>query len=77
MTFTGNLSLSGLSNGDHTLTIYANDNSSMGASETMYFIVSAATPYPIQLTVTAVIVAVIVSAAIGMYHIKTKRSSHY
>jgi hypothetical protein len=38
MTITGNTTLSGLSDGFHSLTVYANDNiGRFGASETLYF----------------------------------------
>jgi hypothetical protein len=47
VTVNGNATLTGLSNGDHNVTVYALDEAgSMGASETMYFNVNVPEPQP-------------------------------
>jgi hypothetical protein len=63
VTVAGNTTLTGLSNGEHNLTVYAWDAAgNAGASETMYFNVDAPKPFPTTLEVASVAtVAVIVS----------------
>jgi hypothetical protein len=60
ITISGNTTLTGLSNGVHTVTVYANDTyGNMGSSETVYFTISD--PFPIALiaSVSAASVAII------------------
>jgi hypothetical protein len=54
VTITGNATLTGLSNGLHNITVYANDTfGNMGASETATFTVAKPEPFPTALVATA------------------------
>jgi N-acetylneuraminic acid mutarotase len=54
VTIIGNTTLSGLSNGLHNVTVYANDTyGNMGASETVSFTVAKPEPFPTALVATA------------------------
>ena len=55
VTISGNTTLSGLSNGSHCITVYANDTSNnIAASTTIYFSVEVSEPFPtIPVAVTA------------------------
>jgi hypothetical protein len=56
-----NTTLSGLSNGSHRITVYANDTSNnMATSKTIYFSVEVAEPFPTALVATASGAAVVV-----------------
>ena len=47
VTISENTTLSGLSNGSHHITVYANDTSNnMAASKTIYFSIEASEPFP-------------------------------
>jgi hypothetical protein len=74
ITITGNMTLSHLSEGEHSITVYANNtNGIVGASETIIFIVEVPEPFPI-VTVAAVSVTVIavVTAILLVYFKKRK-----
>ena len=66
--------MTGLSTGQHKITVYANDSSgNMGVSETVFFTIPQ--PFPI-ITVVAVSVAIVVAVVAGgllVYFKKHKR----
>jgi len=72
-----NTTLSGLSNGSHHITVYANDTSNnMAASKTIYFSVEAPEPFP-TVPVAVASVAAVAVASIGLlfYFKKRKKES--
>jgi N-acetylneuraminic acid mutarotase len=72
VTVTGNTTLSGLSNGLHTLTVYAEDSlGKVGASETIYF--SIEVPFPTTLVVGSIMTVVVISIGLLIYFKKRKR----
>jgi hypothetical protein len=76
VTFTGNLNLTNIPNGDHNFTIYANDTyGTMGASETSYFTVDVPAPFPIELAVIAAVAIGVTLTIIFNYHKRAKRKS--
>jgi hypothetical protein len=78
VTSTENITLAGLSNGLHNLTVYANDTAgNTGASETIYFTIAQKTePFPITWIVAAIaIIAIGVLAAILVYFRKLKKTT--
>jgi parallel beta-helix repeat protein len=83
VTFTGNVSLSKLSNGLHNVTVYATDTfGNMGVSETVSFIVDAPDSFPVVpiAVVSAVVVGVAASAGFLIYFKKRKhqpRTGHF
>jgi parallel beta-helix repeat protein len=72
ITITGNTTLTGLSDGLHNLTIYANDTyGNMGASETVTFTIPE--PFPVvPVAVGSVAVAIVVVAGLLAYSKKRK-----
>ena len=72
VTIDGNTTLSGLSNGEHSLTIYAWDIAgNVGASETLYFTI--AEPLPVVPVATASVASVaVMGVALLMYFKKRK-----
>jgi hypothetical protein len=70
VTITGNTTLSGLSNGLHNITVYANDEfENTGASETVTFTIAKETEtFPIRLAIVAAVVvaALVLVAAVGV-----------
>ena len=73
VTIAGNTTIAGLSNGLHTLTVYANDTAgNVGASETMLFTVDV--PFPTALVIAASGVSLaVVAAGVLVYWKKRKR----
>ena len=70
ITVTGNTTLSGLSNGLHNITVYANDTfGNVGTSETVSFTVAKQEPFPTVTVATAasLVAVVIVGVALGVY----------
>lgn len=66
ITIDGNTTLTGLTNGSHTLTIYANDTyGSTAAPQTVTFVIAKPEPFPTA-TVTAVSVAVATFVVAGL-----------
>jgi len=75
VTFTGNMTLSGLDYGSHSLVIYANDTvGNMGATENVNFTIKRPEVFPIALVI-AVSVAVALVAAAGLLVISKKRKA--
>jgi hypothetical protein len=82
VTFFGNTTLTGLSNGKHNLVVYATDDAgNVGASETVYFSVEAPQPepkpkpepFPTTLVIASVSVVAIVVLGLLVYFKKRKR----
>ena len=74
VTLTGNTTLTGLSNGQHNITVYANDTfGNIGASQTINFKIAKPEPFPAELvTVVSVAVAVAIVAGLLVYFRKHK-----
>jgi hypothetical protein len=75
VTVTGNATLTGLSNGEHNVTVYASDDAgNVGSSETMSFTVAKPEPFP-TLLVAAIfaVVAAMVAVSVLVYWKKRKR----
>jgi parallel beta-helix repeat protein len=74
VTFTGNTTLTGLSEGQHNLTIYAKDSAeNTGISETVYFSVTQkAEPFPITWIATIIVTIAVVGVAVLVYLKKIK-----
>jgi len=71
VSITGNVTLTGLTNGDHDLIIYVTDEAgNVGASETIHFAIDVL--FPTALVAVAVIVAVIVGGGLLLYFKKLK-----
>ena len=71
VTIAGNTTLTGLSDGYHSLVVYANDTSgNMGASETIYFNVEL--PFSTTLVIVSVITAAVASICLLVYFKKRK-----
>jgi parallel beta-helix repeat protein len=76
VTVAGNGTLSGLPDGVHMLTVYANDTFGFtGASETVTFTVDTPEPFPTTLVISAVVVAVVVCAGLLLYFTKFKKKT--
>jgi len=77
VTITGNTTLSGLSDGSHSLVVNAKDTAgNTGASETVYFSIETqkAEPFPTWIVAPIVIIAV-VGAALLVYFAKVKKTT--
>jgi hypothetical protein len=75
VTFTGNMTLNGLTFGSHSLVVYANDTvGNMGATENVNFTIERPEVFPIALVI-AVSVAVALVAAAGLLVISKKRKA--
>jgi N-acetylneuraminic acid mutarotase len=74
VTIAGNITLTGLSNGLHNITVYAKDEfENFGASETVYFTVAQQSePLPITWVVTGVVIIAAAGAAPLVYFTKIK-----
>ena len=67
----GNITLSGLSNGEHNITVYAQDMAgNVGASETIRL--SVELPFPTTLVVASVITVAVVGIGLAVYFKKRK-----
>ena len=77
MTITGNTTLTGLSDGTHSLIVYAKDTAgNTGASEIVYFSIETkkAEPFPIWFVATIVVIA-IVGVPFIVYFAKVKKTT--
>ena len=73
-TTSGNMTLNGLTEGSHSLTLYANDaTGNTGTSNTIYFDIQLPEPFPILTVVAGVSVALIIIAGALIY---LKRRKH-
>jgi hypothetical protein len=77
VTFTGNTTLTGLSEGQHNLTIYAKDNAeNTGISETVHFSVTQkAEPFPITWIATIIVTIAAVGTTFLVYLVKIKKTT--
>ncbi|HSV49631.1 MAG TPA: hypothetical protein VLH35_04880 [Candidatus Acidoferrales bacterium] len=74
ITFTSNLNLTNLPNGNHNITLYANDTyGTMGSSETRYFTVDVPALFPIELVVIAAVAVGVTLAIVFVYRRRAKR----
>jgi hypothetical protein len=69
VTITGNTTLTGLSNGDHNVIVYATDEAgNVGASETVYFEVDVPEPFPTApVLVSSVALVAVVGTVVLVY----------
>jgi hypothetical protein len=74
LTITGNSTITGLSNGLHNITLYANTFRNMGTSQTLNFTVAKPKPFPTTLVtaVSGAVAVVVVSAGLLIYFKKRK-----
>jgi len=84
VTIPGNITLANLSDGSHSIIVYAKDNAlNTGASETIYFTIAQKTepqpqpsePFPITWIVAAVAIIAIVVVASVVYFAKVKKTT--
>jgi YVTN family beta-propeller protein/parallel beta-helix repeat protein len=74
VTVIGNTTLTGLSSGLHSVTVYANDTfGNMGASQTVSFTIAKPFPTVTVAAVSGTVAAVVVAAGLLVYFKKTKR----
>lgn len=70
VTITGNTTLTGLSNGEHSLTVYSTDEAgNVGSSETINFSV---TPFPTTIVLASIITATVVGLGLLIYFKKRR-----
>ncbi len=77
VTVTGDVTLTGLSDGSHNLTVYGRDAAgNTGASATIYFsiITEEAEPFPVLIVAAVVIIAIVV-AGLLVYYKTTKKTT--
>jgi hypothetical protein len=76
VTIKGNVTLTGLSNSSHSLTVYAKDTAgNTGTSETIYFSITQQEPFPTLIAATTVIVAIaVIGAALLIYFVKARKA---
>jgi hypothetical protein len=73
LTVEGNTTLTGLSNGEHNVTVYATDLAGhVGASETVYFNVEVPEPFPTVPVATSVATVAVVGAGSLVYFKKRR-----
>jgi hypothetical protein len=74
VTFTGNLTLTGIPYGEHNVTVYAQDEAgNIGASETVVFSVTEPEPFPATSAIAASIVVVAVVAVGALVYWKKRK----
>ena len=72
VTIYGNMTLSALADGNHTLTVYARDNAGIiGKSETISFTVAVPEPFPVLPVASIAVVAVIIVA--GLLYLRRRK----
>jgi hypothetical protein len=70
ITITGNMTLAGLDNGDHNLTVYAQDNAgNIRVSETIYFNIE---PFPTTMLTASVVTMAVIGLGLLIYFKKRK-----
>jgi hypothetical protein len=76
VTIAGNVTLTDLLDGEHSLTLFAIDSAgNIGSSETLYFTVDVPEPFPVALVAAASVAAVVVvGVGLLVYFKKHKRS---
>jgi hypothetical protein len=75
ITINGNTTLTGLSSGLHTITVYANNTfGDIGTSQTINFTIAKLEPFPtVPVAAVSVAVVALVAAGLLLYHKKHKR----
>jgi hypothetical protein len=74
ITINGNTTITGLSSGFHTITVYANDTfGNVGASQTINFTIAKPEPFPTTLAVVSIVSLAVVGVALLVYFKKRKR----
>jgi hypothetical protein len=74
VTTTGNMTLAGLPNGYHNITVYATDKAgNAGASETIYFSVEVPEPFPTTMVIAPMASVTVVGVGLVVYFTKRKR----
>jgi hypothetical protein len=74
VTVTGNMTLTGLSDGSHSLVVYSNDTAgNVGASESVTFTVDTPEPLPTALVTASVVSIAAIIAGLAFYFKKHKR----
>jgi hypothetical protein len=74
VTIAGNMTLVGLPNGDHNVTIYVTDKAgNTGVSETIYFSVDVPEPFPTTLVVASIVTVSVAVIGLFVYFKKRKR----
>jgi hypothetical protein len=77
MTIGGNTTLAGLNNGEHSLTVYAEDNAgNIGASETVYFSVEVPAPSSTTVAVASGALIAVVGICLRVYFKRRKSGEH-
>jgi hypothetical protein len=74
VTISGNTTLSGLSAGEHTLTVYATDTSGNESSETIHFTI--APPFPLALIIASIAIVAVAGCCLLVYFKKQRFSSY-
>jgi len=73
VTIAGNMTLAGLLDGEHSLTLFAIDAAgNIGSSETIYFSVEVPEPFPTTLVISSVITVAVVGIGLLVYFKKRK-----
>ena len=73
VTVNGNATLTGLSNGDHNVTVYAKDEfENMSTSETISFNVEVPEPFPTTIVIASVVTVAVVGIGLLVYFKKRK-----
>jgi hypothetical protein len=74
VTISGNVTLTELVNGDHTVTVYATDPAgNLGASETIHFTMAEPEPFPVApVAATSMASVAVVGVALLVYFKKRK-----
>jgi len=76
VTFAGNTILTGLSEEEHNVTVYATDNAgNIGASETITFTVAKPEPLPTTRVIAPIASVTVVGASLLVYFMKSKKRS--
>jgi hypothetical protein len=76
VTVTGNTTLTELSNGLHSVVVYANDTfGNMGRSEAATFTVDASEPFPTTLVVASIVSVAVIGIGLLVYFKKRKRGA--
>lgn len=74
VTIAGNMTLAGLLDGEHSLTLFAIDTAgNIGSSETIYFSVDVPEPFPTTLVVASVITVAVVGIVLLVYFKKRNK----
>ena len=76
VTITGNMTLTGLANGNHSLTVYAkNEAGNTGNSETVFFSVNSPEPFPVIIVVAvSIVIVAVVGVGLMLYFKRRKKT---